>query len=502
MLSWLGRGVGVAAGVGITASVDSAMATTGAGARVDPELDRGGQVTVLANGTVLDGTGAAPWPDTTVVLAGDRIVAVGRYPLRDLPDGVTVVDVHGKYVLPGLWDTHTHGGWLLDTFAPLHLANGVTGVREMVGPPGMEEVRELLNSGQVPGPRMVLASELVDGPHSAWGGGDTGAGVIEAGTPTEGRAAVQRAHEMGADFVKVYSYLAPDVYDAIATEAARLDIWFAGHIPAQVTAQDAIRSGQHTLEHQYGIYLSTATDREDRYRRLREVFADPDRAGEWAETMGQLEMDSVRRHDRRQAEELFALMRRHGTWYSPTLGVERTARLPGEDLLADSRLLDLLERYIQPTMREQWLANARARLNRPPEQNARMREYVAAQARLTGAAAGSGVPIIAGTDCWIPFVFPGFSMHDELALLVQAGLTPMRALQAATRDAARCVGWGEQSGTVTPGKLADLLILRQNPLEDIRHTTTIDAVVSRGRYISSREREAMLAEAETAAQQD
>ncbi|MCX2947209.1 amidohydrolase family protein [Lentzea sp. NEAU-D7] len=474
VLSWLGKGA--LGAVALSAVGRPAEAATG--------------VTVLRGATLIDGTGRPPVRDATVVLAGDRILAAGRH--RDVPRGVRVVDVAGKYVIPGLWDLHTHATFYENTVAPLHVVQGVTGIREMWGQPETHGTRRRIETGEILGPRMVIASAIVDGPGSIWPGSD----VVR--TPAEARAAVRRAKDGGADFVKVYSFLSPECHAAIADEARRLRIPFAGHVPARVPVQDAL--AQHTHEHLYNLFTSTSDDADALYARLRAMPDDPADPNWWGRHAGRIERAAVATHSPARARHLFATMARQGTWQSPTLFVERNMSRSPETITNDPVALERM-RYIPVGLRAQWQQIMAGRPIRTPEEVAELRRFGDARMRLLRQMHEAGVGVVAGTDAGFAYVFPGFSLHDELALLVQAGLSPAQALQAATRDAARCVGREHESGTVTPGKQADLVVLDGDPLRDITNVGRIHAVVSRGRYLGPADRARVLREIEVAAQE-
>jgi amidohydrolase family protein len=455
------------------------------------------ELTVLTGATMIDGTGAPPAPHTVLVLAGDRIVAVGRHPA--VPRGVRVIDLGGRHVIPGLWDMHTHGAWLTDTFLPLHVANGITGIRDMGGPPDLHDIRARVDRGELVGPRMVLASHIVDGPHSQWA--YLGEGVVEAHTEAEARAAVVAAVRQRADFVKVYSHLFPGPYAAAADEARRQGIPFVGHAPMQLSVQECVSSGQSTLEHLYNMTLSTSGRRDALFERMRSVFAATEDPAVWGRTWTDLEYEALGSYDPATATALYDTLAATGSWQCPTLDLERNPARPAEEILADPRLTDLLHRYIHPQLRAEWLRRVEALIDRPEADLAKSRAVYAAKIRMIGDLERAGVPMVAGTDCWIPFRFPGFSLHDELIALVGAGLSPMRALQTATRDAARCLGRTD-TGTIRPGARADVVVLDGDPLADITNVRRVHSVVTRGRYVSPAERSRMLAAAETAAQHD
>ncbi|HUQ59444.1 MAG TPA: amidohydrolase family protein [Lentzea sp.] len=475
VLSWMGRG---------------ALGAVALGAVGHPAAAAGNGVTVLRGATLVDGTGRPPVRDATIVLAGDRVLAAGRH--RDVPHGARVVDLAGKYVIPGLWDLHTHSTFFENTVAPLHVVQGVTGIREMWGMPETHDTRRRIESGEVLGPRMVVASAIVDGPGSPW------PGTVVVRTPEEARAAVRRAKEGGADFVKVYSFLSPECHAAIADESRRLRIPFAGHVPARVPIQDAL--AQHTHEHLYNLFTSTSDDADALYAQLRALPDDPADPNWWARQSGRIERAAVATHSPARAQALFAEMKRHGTWESPTLFVERNMSRSPENIVNDPKALERM-RYIPVGLRAQWQTIMSGRPPRTPEEEAALREFGDARMRLLRTMHEAGVGVVAGTDAGFAYVFPGFSLHDELALLVQAGLTPMAALRAATSEAARCLGLEHETGTVTPGKQADLVVLDANPLADITNVGRIHAVVSRGRYLGPADRTRVLAEIEAAAQE-
>ncbi|SDJ56667.1 Imidazolonepropionase [Lentzea albidocapillata subsp. violacea] len=474
VLSWLGKG---------------ALGAVALGAVGQPAAAASG-VTVLRGATLIDGTGRLPVRDSTVVLAGDRILAAGRH--RDVPRGVRVIDVAGKYVIPGLWDLHTHATFFENTVAQLHVVQGVTGIREMWGQPETHDTRRRIESGEILGPRMVIASAIVDGPGSIWPGSD----VVR--TPAEARAAVRRAKDGGADFVKVYSFLSPECYAAIADEARRLRIPFAGHVPARVPVQDAL--AQHTHEHLYNLFTSTSDEADALYARLRAMPDDPADPNWWGRHAGRIERAAVATHSPARARRLFAAMADRGTWQSPTLFVERNMSRSLETITNDPVALERM-RYIPVGLRAQWQQIMSGRPARSPEEVAELQKFGDARMRLLRQMHEAGVGVVAGTDAGFAYVFPGFSLHDELALLVQAGLSPAQALQAATRDAARCVGREHESGTVTPGKQADLVVLDADPSRDITNVSRVHAVVSRGRYLGPADRTRILREIEAAAQE-
>ncbi len=211
--------------------------------------------------TVIDATGAPARPDMTVVVTGVRITAIGKSGEVGVPEGARVVDGKGKYLIPGLWDMHVHT--VGSSFLPLYLANGVTGVRDMhaVDPDyAIFDLRKQVQEGKQPGPRVVAAGPLVDGPKPFV------PNSLVAANAAEGREAVRKLKMMGADFVKVYNKLPREAYLSIADEAKKQGLPFAGHVPESVSAAEASDLGQKSIEHLNGVELA-CSDREDELRR-------------------------------------------------------------------------------------------------------------------------------------------------------------------------------------------------------------------------------------------
>lgn len=453
-------------------------------------------VLVFTNATLIDGTGTPPRADTTIVVAGNRIIAVGQHGIAP-PAGVRVVDLRGKYVLPGLWDLHAHTVDIEQVLLPLYIANGVTGLREMWGVPFVRDVHRRIESGELLGPRMVVSDSIIDGPNShlvhLWRDNSP----IQVETETQARAAVRKAKRDGADLIKVYSKLRENTFAAVAAEARRLHLPFAGHVPDRVSVVRASELGMRSQEHLYRLYFDVSS-RRDEFQRIIDTKEDSLKDPfDWFFSLRELEREAIEAYDPRRAAEVFATFVRNGTALDPTVTVLKLFTSSAEELRNVSH-----EQYVPD-----WVISERWRLDPtplPPERVESNRAFFAASARLIRDAADAGVTITTGTDGGFlaPYILAGFCLHEELELLVRrVGLTPMQAILAATRDAARAVGLEHASGTVTPGKLADLLVVDGNPLTDIRNTQRIHGVVANGRFIDRAERERMLADVRALAKQ-
>lgn len=382
-------------------------------------------------------TGAPPAADQTVLVSDGRITAVGPANQVTVPPGARTVDAAGKFLIPGLWDMHVHTSWDRHFTAPLMVAHGVTGVREMFGKdlPAIFRFRRAVAAGQALGPRIVTAGRIIDGPDAAW------PGSIRVATAAEARAAVDRVRASGADFVKVYSGLSHEAYVAVAEEARHVGIPFAGHVPRTVSVEEASDLGQRSVEHLDGVAAAAARD---------------------------------------DVDSLFARFRRHGTWQTPTLTVLRVGADPNDPRLRANPDL----RYVPLPLRALWGLVRRMAAGSPsPAQAQARRDAFTRQLALVERLSRDGVPLLAGSDEPNPYTIPGVSLHDELALMVQAGVPPATALAAATRNPALFLGAQDSLGTVEIGKRADLVLLDASPLDAIRNTRAIRAVVADGRLL-------------------
>jgi imidazolonepropionase-like amidohydrolase len=459
---------------------------------------------VITHATVVDvaarDSKSALKSDQTVIIAGNLITAVGETGKVRIPQDAQVIDATGTFMIPGLWDMHVHTGDK-ETFLPLYLANGITGVRDMGGdlevPTGNLSARfvqlklwkEAIAEGTLLGPRIVAAGFMVDGAKPTW------PGAIAVANETEGRQAVDVLQRLGVDFIKVYSRLSPEAYFAIADEAKRQHIPFAGHVPRAVSALEASDAGQKSIEHFTQVLLSCST-RENEFRQQQV---------EWMALPIQQIRDLSRAQNRQildtysdeKATALFAHFRKNGTWQVPTLVVLRASGFKQIDsTIYDNPLI----KYVPKTIRDKWNPDKIVYpLAITPAELAERKESFQKDLALVSAMHRAGVEFMAGTDSANPYVVPGFSLHDELGLFVKAGLTPLEALQTATINAARFLGREKDLGTIEKGKLADLVLLDANPLADISNTKKINAVVVNGRILDRTTLDKMLADVEAEA---
>lgn len=439
---------------------------------------------VIQRVTVIDATGKPAQPDMTVVVEQDHIAAVGPWKNVKAAAGSQIVDGRGKFLIPGLWDMHVHAfasGAGDETWTyPLYLINGVVGVREMWGPENANAWRAQHAKYDKPSPSVYLASPILDGPKPIWHG------TVAISDAAEARAAVDRYQANGADFIKVYSLLSRDVYFAIADETHKLGISFVGHVPKAIRVAEASDAGQKSMEHLLGVAVAASFEEET-------LFAEkPVRPG----GVFRRNLRAAATYDESKAAALFARFIKNGTWQCPTLVVNRSYQHLDDGNFMHTEWL----KYAPPDARDFWKGlSEESRKGMTDQDWADAHREFPEELKLVGRMYRAGVGILAGTDVYNPYVFPGFSLHDELALLVEAGLPPLAALQAATVGPARFMGQAQSRGTVEVGKVADLVLLDRDPLADIHNSTSIRAVILGGKFMPRAALDAMLAEAEATA---
>jgi imidazolonepropionase-like amidohydrolase len=439
----------------------------------------GHQPVAFTHVTVIDATGRPPQADMTVVVRDGRIARLGKAGQVQVPADAQGVDGAGKFLIPGLWDMHVHT--VSPDYFPLYLANGVTGVRDMHSffPDNPVQWRNDIAAGKILGPRMVVAAALVDGDPPRW------PGSLVATDEQSGRAAVRTLKAKGVDFIKVYSKLPRAAFLAIADEATKQGLMFAGHVPESVTAAEASDAGQKSMEHLLGILPACSTQETELRKELAAALAQPDRTDVRA-AIRRADSKALDSYSEVKARALFARFVKNGTWQVPTLTVLRASvSLDDPQFTNDPRTA-----YMPASILGMWKTKPK-----PADTLAEMKKVYSKKLDLVRAMHGAGVKMLAGTDVTNPFCFPGFSLHDELALLVKAGLTPLEALQSATRGPAEFLGKQQELGTVEAGKRGDLVLLDADPLQDITNTRKIAGVMIAGKFLPKSELDAMLAKA-------
>ena len=409
-----------------------------------------------------------------VVIKGDKITSILKHRTNITYKAKDVINGTDKYLIPGLWDMHTHTWWAYEDFFPLLIANGVTGIREMFGDlETITKIRSEIKYGDLIGPKIYTSGPIVDGKFPTWDSSDI------ADTPEEGRKIVRKQKADGADFIKVYFSLEKEVYFAIIDEAKKQNISVCGHLPAKVTLEEALNSGHKSLEHFFGI-LDNCSDTEELMRidSLRKSKFD----GKFFYKRLKHIVDT---HNPEKINETVDLVANSNTWISSTLVVSKGAiRNIDPAYLNDTRV-----KYMPEFAITNWEIEKDSIVSEITQMTLNIEnEYYNKMIKLHKPLKDRNVNFLAGSDYPNPYTYPGFSLHEELQIFVEeAGFTPLEALQTATLNPAIFMEKEEAFGTVEIGKLASLLILNKNPLEDINNTTSIDAVILSGQYFNGDE---------------
>jgi imidazolonepropionase-like amidohydrolase len=431
--SGLGSFVGLAGSDGMAALAEISKGISGSRA----------EKIALVGGTLIDGTGRDPVPDSVVVIEKGRIVEAGPKSRVKIPSGAQKVDARGKTILPGLWDMHAHFEQV--EWGPIYLAAGATTVRDC----GNEfefitAVRDAVANGRGLGPRLLLAG-IVDGT------GPSALGVARVDTPEQAKMWTGKYHDAGFQQMKIYSSVKLEEVKEVAEEAHRLGMTVTGHVPIGLNAYQTIEAGQDQINHiPYIVDIMVPT-----------LPADASRL-DHANAAANLDLNSP------VAEKAIAFLVQHGTVVDPTLALfeffSASTAKPAASI--EPGVLK-----VAPEL-QAILADVG-----PPSPQAEISEKVfAKELAVVGALHKAGVPIVAGTDQTVP----GHSLHREIELYVQAGFTPMEAIQAATIVPARVMGLDKEIGTVEAGKRADVIILDGNPLESIRNIRKVEFVITNG----------------------
>jgi imidazolonepropionase-like amidohydrolase len=411
------------------------LALLGLGAGLLPGPLSAQQDILLDGGRLIDGTGRSPVDGVQVLIHGNRIARIGPPGSFEVPTGVQRIDTAGKTLLPGFVDLHFH---IADdpSLVPLFLANGITSARD----PGawmelFEPVKRWQSENNIPGPRLFLCGPHLDGPNPAY---PTDSVVILS--PEEARRWVRREVQRGATAIKVYFRLPLESIRAAADEAHRLRVPVTAHLEI-IDVRDAVEAGVAGVEHISSLGLALIPPMEaEKYRQ--QVLADNN-----ARREGRYRMWAAIDPHSQPAADLARFLAERKVFVDPNLAVFERRADPAD---ANSALKVLATKH--------------------------MKEYVGVLYR-------AGVPIVVGSHSNVDYAPRGFAYHRELETLVEAGLTPMEVLVAASRTGARFLGREDEVGTVEEGKLADVLVLDKDPLADIQNTRSVSLVIVDGRLI-------------------
>ncbi len=391
--------------------------------------------------------------DQTVIVRGDRIEAMGPAGEVAVPGGAQVIDGRGKYLMPGLAEMHGHipppsdPQAYTDAVLFMYVANGITTVRGMLGHDGQLEIKRKANAGEIISPTLYLAGPSFSG------------GSINS--PAEAEARVRQQKAEGWDLLKVHPGLTREEFDAMANTAREVGIRFGGHVPEAVGLVHAIEMGLETFDHidGYTIFMD-ATNKPVTDAKLAEAV--------------KLTIDS-------------------GVWVVPTMVLWEM--IYGVPDMAKMRALPELK-YMPPAMVQNWINNVEGRLANPSFNQEAARHRIANRMKLLAALDQAGARILMGTDAPQIFSVPGFSLHNELERMVEAGMTPYAIYRTGSVAVGECFSDQDTFGLIAPGHRADLVLVNRNPLEDVSHLRDRAGVMVRGSWLSEADIQQELAEIE------
>lgn len=408
----------------------------------------------IKNVTIIDIDNGSTQSDTTVLVRDGRIAGIES--ANDvLPDAVQEMDGRGKFLIPGLWDMHVHLSWATASSLPVLVANGVTSVRDCGSDLfDIDDWRTKITAGLLVGPRIIRAGPILNGQ-------SFNRYQLVTGNPDQARGIVRALKHVGVDFIKVHRRVPRDSYFAIIDEAKNLGLTVVGHIPMTVKPEEASDSGQ-LIEHEETLFEGT--------------FSAGLTAAQLPDAIHQFLESGA-------ADTLFARFIKNHTPVTSTLSAwQYMIEHPDTSWTSDPGM-----RYVARSVKDAFKKVTPFSAEELPVVKRTFAEYREVTRRMNRL----GVMLLAGTDLAGPRI-PGFTLHEELAALVDAGLTPLQALRAATLNPAKILKKETDFGGVTAGKLADLVLLDANPLDDIRNTRRIAAVVIGGRLLRRTDLDALL----------
>lgn len=450
--------------------------------------------TVFQNVHVIDAADSLR-TDMTVTVTGDKISAVEKAGETDIPGNATVIDGDGKYLIPGLWDAHVHFSYnleLSDAMFPLFLANGITSLRDTGGHLHlvMPFKEQSMNEPETT-PRLMVAGPLLDGVPRVYDGGPGRPNLaVGADSPEEAAQIVDSLVSAGVDLIKSYELLTPEAFSAVVDRATRHGMKVTGHVPLSMDVVEASDRGLDSMEHLRNLEMACSSNWQSLLRERRKMLAEgrPEmRGGKLRSSIHSAQrIPAIQSHDEERCREVLKTLAENETWQIPTISLVAS----GENRHYDRESWRTHFKYLPEPVRSEWNETATERAGEATEKSSLI--FAEWAYDMIGRLKEAGVDIMAGTDTPIGLLTPGYSLQEELKLLVKSGLTPLEAIEAATLRPAQYFGLENELGTIAPGMKADLLVLEANPLEDIENTGSIRAVMKDGRLHDRAALDAML----------
>ncbi|HEY5647053.1 MAG TPA: amidohydrolase family protein [Pseudomonadales bacterium] len=442
-----------------------------------------GEDIAIENVTIIDPVSGRADAQRVVVTNG-RIVGVA--PMSEpAPSTRETLDAAGHFLIPGLWDMHVHFLYepaLTDLMSDLFLDYGITSVRDTGGDLAqLRALRERMTNDDAPEPRLYFSGPLLDGRFVVYDGGDPGRPKLGTGIPDEAlaRQYVRELLAAGADFIKIYELVDPEVYRVLADEARALGLPIASHVPLLMTADQAGPMAD-SMEHLRNLELACAANWQELLATRQQIVREfvEGRGYDLRSSLHSLQrVPAIQAYDEARCDEVLAMLT--STIQVPTLRLNTVAIVQPFQHPDWPRALAALPEPV----RRAWQAQADAYRDAAPTADRTFSDW---SRFLVGRLKAHGVPIGAGTDTPIGIGIPGWSLHTELEQLVDAGLTPLEAIYAATVQAAGFLHLEHEMGRILPGMRADLVLLEDDPLADIRNTRRIERVMLDGRWVRER----------------
>ena len=421
----------------------------------------------------------------TVVLQGDLIQSIEESGsvMIDVQND-TIVDAGGKYIIPGLWDAHVHLTFVpeLDykTAYDLFLANGITSIRDTGAVLGkLQPAIDYANENPNKAPRLFYSGPLIDGNLRVYKGKEPGFPELSIGVDedTNIEAMVNGLIDQGASFLKTYEMLSAKTFLDLLSIAKEKNLRGTGHIPLSIDLIEAIDAGLGGMQHIRNLDLACANNAEEILRQRQELLKNTDLLpGSTLRTkIHQLQrFVAIGNLDDERCIKVIQHLAANNVFQTPTLTINT---LDSKRFYADQEWRDTYK-FLPKNLQKNWYMESIDMAKKEVSENDKIFEDWSM--RIVSLFNKYGVKIIAGTDTPIGFLTPGYSLHKELELLVEAGLTPLQALQSATVTPAEFFNLESKMGTIEPGKYADLVILNRNPLDSIKNTQNIHMVIAKG----------------------
>ncbi|MEQ9298249.1 MAG: amidohydrolase family protein [Cyclobacteriaceae bacterium] len=424
----------------------------GCQAKTQPAIDAD---VVFTNVNIIDVASGKVISAQDVFVNGERIVDISPTGKMRTTEDVIIIDGNGKYLSPGLAEMHAHipipqmGPNRVEETLLLYLTNGITTIRGMLGQPFHLELREKVSNGELLGPRIFTSSPSLNGNSMP--------------DPVTARTIVTQYQQDGYDFLKIHPGIKREVFDTIVVVANEVGIGFAGHVPVDVGVRRAMEAKYLSIDHVDGFIEGLVPESED---------VDPN-------TNGFFGVNFTNLADESGIPGLVAMSKEQGVWIVPTqsLFISVFSPLPTDSIMARPEM-----KYMSPSTRKQWY-NTRSGFLQSVNEGAPAEDFLALRRKLILALHRSGQGLILGSDAPQVFNVPGFSIQRELLAMVEAGLTPLEALQIGTLNPARYFGEEDTFGQVSKGMSADLILLDANPIADITAMSQISGVMVRGKWL-------------------